>query len=94
MDHAVIDQINQEAESFSGHSVNDPTDLVGQGFENVVRVSPAYEEWRAEWESAFERTGDEEVADSETELLRIRVLAEHPIHGRGPDLMPGRHLKD
>ena len=78
MDHAVIDQIDRAAESFSAHSVNDPTDVVGQGFENVVRVSPAYQEWRTAWESAFERTGDEELADSETEDLRLRVLAETP----------------
>jgi hypothetical protein len=94
MDHAVIDQIDYEAESFRGHSVDNPAEVVGQGFENVVRVSPAYHEWRAAWESTFERTGDEQVADSETESLRLKVLAEHPIHGRGPWHMPGRNLKD
>jgi hypothetical protein len=94
MGYAVIEGINADAETCEFRSVEAPFESFGQGMENIVRPSASYLAWRAAWEAAFERTGSEEEADEETEHLRVRVLAEHPIHGRGPGLMPGRHLRD
>jgi hypothetical protein len=87
LDYAVIDDINDDAESFGFHFVGEPGVRHAQGYENIVRRTPNYEAWRSAWEKAFARTTDERIADSETEPLRLRVLAEHPIHGArlGPE---------
>jgi hypothetical protein len=80
---AIIDKISTKAESFDFHFVSEPEPKTrhAQGLENIVRRSAAYEVWRSAWEAAFARTGDEQTADRETEKLRVKVLAEHPIHG-------------
>ena len=80
-DLAVIDDIDAAAQSVGFHFVSDPGSRHAQGFENIVRPSDSYRAWRAAWEAAFERTGDEQAADAETRRLWIRVIAEHPIHG-------------
>ena len=80
-DFAVIDDINEEAESIGFHFVSEPGVRHAQGFENIVRRTPNYEAWRSAWEDAFARTQNEKSADGETETLWLRVLAEHPIHG-------------
>ena len=92
LDLAVIDDIDEAAESFDFHFVGEPSVRHAQGFENIVRCTPNYEAWRSAWEDAFERTQDEAIADRETDALWLRVLAEHPIHGcqvyRHPRLPP------
>lgn len=91
-DFAVIDDINEGAESFGFHFVSEPGVRHAQGFENIVRRTPNYEAWRSRWEDAFARTQDERAADLEAHRLWLRVLAEHPIHGgrlyRHPALPP------
>jgi hypothetical protein len=79
--HAVIEDINEDAESFGFHFVDTPDERHAQGFENIVRVPPNYLAWRSAWEQAFARSGDEHEADRTTYDLWLRVLAEHPIHG-------------
>jgi hypothetical protein len=86
-DFAVIDDIDYEAETCGFHFVGEPDRRVAQGMENIVRRIQNYDVWRAAWEAAFARSGDESTADRATHDLRLRVLAEHPIHG--PRL--GRH---
>ncbi len=83
-EEAVIDDINEAAETFGFHFVSDPGTRHAQGLENVVRPTPNYRAWRAAWDFAFARTGDDRLADAETRSLWLRVLAEHPIHGLDP----------
>lgn len=78
---AVIEDINEEAQSFGFHFVSDPETRHAQGFENIVRPTDNYRAWRTAWDAAFARTGDEQTADAGTRELWLRVLAEHPIHG-------------
>jgi hypothetical protein len=80
-DYAVIDDINEAAEDFGFHFVSEPGVRHAQDFENIARCTPTYEAWRTAWTDAYSRTRDEALADRETEHLRIRVMAEHPIHG-------------
>jgi hypothetical protein len=93
-DYAVIDDINEGAESFGFHFVSQPDVRHAQGFENIVRRTPNYEAWRSAWEEAFARSKDEAHSDRDTHALWLRVLAEHPIHGgrlhRHPVLPPVR----
>ncbi|HEX7591822.1 MAG TPA: hypothetical protein VF375_07710, partial [Candidatus Limnocylindrales bacterium] len=79
-DEAVIDTINEEAESFSAHIVSGAGQF-SQGFENIVRANETYHAWRAAWLVAFARSGDSDIADRETRPLWLQVLAEHPEHG-------------
>jgi hypothetical protein len=80
-DFAVIEDVNEAAESFGFHFVSEPGVRYAQGMENIVRRTPTYDAWRAAFEAAFDVTGDSTVAHDRTADLRRRVLAEHPIHG-------------
>jgi hypothetical protein len=80
-DFAVIDDINEAAETFGFHFVGEPGVRHAQGLEKIVRPTPAYEAWRVAWDKAFGRSQDEGIALAETKELWLRVLAEHPIHG-------------
>ncbi len=88
LDYAVIDDIDEPAESFGFHFVGEPGVHHAQGLENVVRPSVNYDAWRFAWEAAFARTSDESAAHAETKELWLRVLAEHPIHGSDVDRHP------
>jgi hypothetical protein len=81
LDEAVIDDIDEEAESFTFHFVSQPGVPAAQGLENVARANDTYRAWREAFESALAKSGDEGHADEETGDLWLRVLAEHPIHG-------------
>lgn len=81
LDEAVIDDIDEKAQSFGFHFVSEPGVRHAQGFENIVRVNDSYRAWRSAWEAAYARTGSEEGADAEARKLWLRVLAEHPLHG-------------
>jgi hypothetical protein len=84
-EEAVILDVNEEAQSFGFRHVSEPEGTRhAQGLENVVRVTPNYRTWRSAWEVSYAKSGDEAVADRETEELWLKVLAEHPIHG--PDV--------
>ena len=86
MEEAVIVDIDDEAETFGFRFVSEGAGVRhGQGLENIVRVTRSYLAWRTAWEQSFARTGDEATADSEAGDLWLRVLAEHPIHGRDLD---------
>jgi hypothetical protein len=87
-DLAVIEDIDEEAQSFGFHFVSEPGVRHAQGFENIVRPTSNYRAWRAAWEDAYGRTHDERLADAEAETLWLRVLAEHPIHGGVVDRHP------
>lgn len=87
-DYAVIDDIDDEAGTFGSHFVGEPGIRHAQGFENIVRPTPAYHAWCSAWESAYRKTRDEGVADAETEDLARAVLAEHPEHGPRLDCPP------
>jgi len=78
---AVIDDVNEEAESFGFHFVSEPGARHAQGMENIVRRTPNYESWRTAFEAVLSATGDSAVAHERTAALRRRVLVEHPIHG-------------
>jgi hypothetical protein len=81
MDYAVIDDLNEEAESFGFHFVGTPNKRHAQGLENIVRRDALYDAWRAAWEDIYARTGDETAADDGTDDLWYRIVAQHPIHG-------------
>lgn len=85
--YAVIDDIDDEAQTCGFHFVDDPSRRLSQGMENIARRTASYDAWRAGWEAAFAASGDEGTADDATHDLWLHVLAEHPIHG--PTL--GRH---
>jgi hypothetical protein len=85
--YAVIDVVNEEAETCGFHFVDDPGRFASQGMENIARRTATYDAWRAAWQVAFASSEDEAAADQATNDLWLRVLAEHPIHG--PTL--GRH---
>lgn len=82
---AVIDAIDEDAETFQFHHVSEPaTARHGQGLENIVHRSENYFAWRKAWEAEYARSQNEDAADRATESLRLRVLAEHPLLGRDP----------
>jgi len=72
--------VDHEAETIAFHFVNARDVPVAQGMENLVRRTPNYAAWRAAWEACFEKTGDEAVADRETQTGWFRVIAEDPVH--------------
>jgi hypothetical protein len=78
---AVIDDIDAEAESVGFHFTEGDGQPYGQGMENIVRPTAAYWAWRRVWEAEYARTGDDAAADRVSEVLRLQVLLEHPIHG-------------
>jgi hypothetical protein len=80
-DEMVIDDVNEEAQSFGFHFVSEPGVRQAQGFENIVRVDDTYRAWRATWEEAYARTGSTQTADAESRTPWLRVLAGHPLHG-------------
>jgi hypothetical protein len=88
LDYAVIEALDERAESFTFHFVGQPNEHGAQGSENIVRRSDHYFAWRSLWQEVFARTGDETVADRETRQLWLRVLAEHPLHGSRMDRHP------
>jgi hypothetical protein len=79
LEYVVIDDVNDEAETFSGHFLSAPGDRFSQDVNNIVRRSPTYNRWRLAMEQAT-RAGHP-LDDHEEKELRLRVLAEHPIHG-------------
>jgi hypothetical protein len=86
MGFAVIDDIDDAAESFGFHFVGEPGVRHSQDLENIVRLTPNYEAWRVAWDEAFGRTQDDAAASAETNELWLRVLAEHPIHGSDDEI--------
>ena len=80
-DYAVIEDVNQAAQSLGFHFVATPNARQAQGMENVVRRTPAYAAWRSAFEAALATTNDPGDAHARTRELWVRVLAEHPIHG-------------
>lgn len=79
-DYAVIDEVDAPAQSFDFHFVSTPDVRHAQGFENVVRRSARYEEWRAAFKQVLD-AGKDPYADPGVTELMARVLAEHPIYG-------------
>ncbi len=78
----VITDVDPEAETFGFYFASDPERRPsGQGLESICRLTPNFERWRAAWHEAFERTGDERLADKETDALWTFVVAEHPLRG-------------
>ena len=81
-DELVITSVDPEAETFGFYVASDPERRPGgQGWESICRLTPNFIRWRTAWHEAFERSGDERLADEETASLWIRVVAEHPLYG-------------
>lgn len=78
-DYAVIDEVNEAAETFRGHFESEPTRPIAQDMNNIVRRTANYYRWRGAMERAI-ASGDFDRDEDEIDL-RARVLAEHPIHG-------------
>jgi hypothetical protein len=88
-EEAVILDVDEEAQSFGFRHVSEREGVRhSQGLENAIRVTSNYRAWRSAWQESYAKSGDEMVADRETEGLWRKVLAEHPIHG--PDLQRER----
>lgn len=81
-DFAVIDDVDEGAETFHFHFVGTPDERWGQGMENIVRRTPAYATWRKEFERRLKEDGYER-ASAATEDLRLAVLVEHPTRWPG-----------
>jgi hypothetical protein len=82
-EHAVILDVDARAETVGFRFVSEAQSVRhAQGMENIVRISPNYRMWRAAWDEVYARARDEAAADREVKDLWMRVLAEHPIHGR------------
>ena len=81
-DFAVIEEVDQGAETFRFHFVGTPHERWGQGMENIVRRTPAYAAWRQAFERQLKEHGYER-ASAHTEDLREAVLAEHPTRWPG-----------
>ena len=93
-EEAVIVDLDDDAETFGFRHVSEPDDARhAQDQENIVRVTPNYRAWRTAWEASYVRTGDEQAADADASELWIKVLAEHPIHGKQLDLERERRRK-
>jgi hypothetical protein len=85
-DEAVITDVNYRTESFGFRFVTEPEGTRhAQGMEVIVRVTENYFAWRRAYEDALARSGEDDAAWRETSDLWLRVLAEHPIHGRDPE---------
>src|SRR2546430_2845041 len=88
-EEAVILDVDYGAESFGFRFVSEPEGVRhAQGMEVIVRSTENYLAWRQTYEMAYARTGDDQAAFRESKPLWLRVLAEHPIHGRDPQRVP------
>jgi hypothetical protein len=78
-DYIVIDDIDEESETFGGHFVSAPSKRFDQDMNNIVRRTFTYYRWREAMQRAI--AAGNAYNDPEEIDLRVRVLAEHPIHG-------------